>query len=377
VFKLIGSRSPDPTRPQNVFVFRIGHFGDTVVALPAVHRIATLHPGASITLITNAPQTRSFVTAWDVLRHTRVFNDVFFYDAARVRDLARLVFACRRLQPAHLYYLPSPPRSLKQRRRDALFFRMVCGFRSITGLDTRPWPELRDPAGNLVVLPRECDRLLEVVDPSGVAPEPPYLKPSSAAEDKVTALLKPVAGKVVVAMGPGSKMPAKKWFPDRYLEIARRIVNRAPNTALVVFGGPEDRAECDQLVQAVGADRALNLAGATDIIESAAALARCAFFVGNDTGTMHLAAVMGLPCVAVFTSRENRDVWTPWGNSHTILRRDLGCSGCLLERCEVERMRCLDLISVDDVWAAVETYLSAPRMGAAGRGPATLGGIGR
>jgi ADP-heptose:LPS heptosyltransferase len=358
-------------------VFRIGHFGDTVVALPAIHRIAALHPGARITLIASVPQRHSFVTAWDVLRHTGIFSEVFVYDASRARDLARLAFACRRAQPAHLYYLLSPPRSLKQLRRDALFFRKVCGFRSITGLDARVSPELRDPAGNLVVLPRECDRLLGVVDPSGVSPDPPFLTPSPAAEDKVTALLEPVAGKFLVAMGPGSKMPAKKWFPDRYLEIARRIVGRSPNSALVVFGGREDRAEGDQLVHAVGADRALNLAGATDIIESAAALARCAFFVGNDTGTMHLAGVMGLPCVAVFTSRDNRDVWTPWGSSHTILRRELGCSGCMLERCEVERMRCLDLISVDDVWAAVEPYLSAPRMGAADRGPATLGGIGR
>ena len=377
MFKLIGSRSPHPTRPQNVFVFRIGHFGDTVVALPAIHRIAALHPGARITLITNAPAKRSFVTAWDVLQHTRIFNEVLFYDATRARDLARLVFECRRLQPAHLYYLLSPPRSPKQRRRDELFFRRVCGFRNITGLDTRPSPELRDPAGNLLVLPRECDRLLGVVDPSGVSPEPPFLKPSPAAEDKVTGLLGPVAGKFLVAMGPGSKMPAKKWFLDRYLEIARRITGRSPDTALVVFGGGEDRAECEQLVHGVGADRALNLAGATDIIESAAALARCAFFIGNDTGTMHLAGVMGLACVGVFTSRDNRDAWTPWGNSHTILRRDLGCSGCMLERCEVERMRCLDLISVDDVWAAVEPYLSAPRMGAAERRPATLGGIDR
>jgi len=31
----------------------------------------------------------------------------------------------------------------------------------------------------------------------------------------------------------------------------------------------------------------------------------------------------------------------------------------MLERCEVERMRCLDLISVNDVWAAVAPHLSA------------------
>jgi len=229
----------------------------------------------------------------------------------------------------------------------------------------------------LLVLPRECDRLLRIVDADGEPPPPPYLTPPPAAEKKARQLLEPVAGRMLVALGPGSKMPAKKWFLDRYLAVARRIVDRSPEAVLVVFGGREDREEGDRIVQAVGADRALNLAGATDIIESAAALAHCKFYVGNDTGTMHLAAVMGLPCVGVFTSRENRDVWAPWGNSHTILRRELPCSGCMLETCEVERMRCLDLISVDDVWDAVEPHLSASWTGTPDPGPATLRGIDR
>ena len=218
---------------------------------------------------------------------------------------------------------------------------------------------LRDAKGALLVLPRECDRLLRIVDASGAPPRPPFLSPPAPAEAKAAEWLRPFAGRLLVALGPGSKMPAKKWFPERYLEVARRIVEASPDAALVVFGGPEDRTEGDRLVQAVGPRRGLNLAGAADIIESAAALSRCTFYLGNDTGTMHLAAVMGLPCVGVFTSRENRDVWAPWGSSHTILRRDLPCSGCMLERCEAERMRCLDLISTDDVWAAVRPRLEA------------------
>ncbi len=373
MFKLNRSQPTETAAPENVFVFRIGQFGDTVVALPAVHRIAERHPGSKITLITNAPSESSFVTAWDVLRHTGIFSGVLPYNAARASDLVGLAFACRRLQPAHLYYL-SPPRSTTQLRRDRAYFRLVCGFRSITGIDGQPEQVLRDAAGRLLVLPRESERLLRLVDSSGGSPEPPYLAPPPAAKSKAAELLRPVAGRLLVAIGPGSKMPAKKWFLDRYLAVAKRIVDRSPDAALVIFGGREDRAEGDQFVQTVGPGRAVNLAGATDIIESAAALAHCGFYVGNDTGTMHLAAVMGLPCVAVFTSRENRDVWAPWGESHTILRRELGCSGCMLERCEVERMRCLDLISTDDVWTAVESHLMAPRSGTANRQPATFHG---
>jgi heptosyltransferase-3 len=374
VFKLNRSQSPKKASQENVCVFRIGHFGDTVVALPAMHKIAERHPGARITLITNVPAERSFVTAWDVLRHTGIFRGVLPYNAARATDILRLALACRKLQPAHLYYL-SLPRSARQLRRDWAYFRWICGFRSISGLEGQQEQVLRDTAGQLLVLPRECVRLLEIIDASGAWPEPPYLTPPPTAENKAAELLGPLAGRLVVALGPGSKMPAKKWFFDRYLAIGRRIVDRYPHAALVIFGGNEDRAEGDLFVQAVGRDRAVNLAGTTDIIESAAALSRCTFYLGNDTGTMHLAAVMGLPCVAVFTSRDNREVWEPWGSSHTILRRELACSGCLLERCEVERMRCLDLISTEDVWAAVEPHLMAPRGVPSSPQPASLHGV--
>jgi ADP-heptose:LPS heptosyltransferase len=183
------------------------------------------------------------------------------------------------------------------------------------------------------------------------------LQVPEAATDKVATLLASLGGRPLIALAPGSKMPAKRWFLPRYVEICRRIVEQHAQLGLVVLGGAEDRVAGDAIVEAVGAARALNLAGETTIIESAAVLARSSLYLGNDTGTMHLAATMAVPCVAVFTSRENRDTWAPWGDDHAVLRRDLPCSGCMLERCEREHMRCLDLISVDDVWREL-----APRL---------------
>ena len=44
---------------------------------------------------------------------------------------------------------------------------------------------------------------------------------------------------------------------------------------------------------------AINLAGRTTILEAAAVIRRCEFFVGNVSGLMHLAAAQGVPVVAV------------------------------------------------------------------------------
>jgi ADP-heptose:LPS heptosyltransferase len=343
--------------PSDVFIFRIGNLGDTLVALPAVRRISELHPGARLWLITNEPSA-GWVSAWDVLQHTRLFQSPLFYDSSRPQQLLRLALQCRRRGADTLYYL-SPPRSRSQLRRDRIFFHWACGFRQIVGLAEHDGQSARDEHGLLRVLPRESDRLLQSVDSAVKVPPPPHLFPPSSAVKRAEDCLAPLLGRPIIALGPGSKMPAKKWFLERYIALCKRVVQRAPEIGFAVFGGPADREEGEALLSALGTPYTANLAGTTDIIESAAALQQCSLYLGNDTGTMHLAAAVGVPCVAVFTSRENRDSWHPLGDAHVILRRDLPCSGCMLERCEIERMRCLDLITVEDVWAALEPRIAA------------------
>ena len=346
---------------QDVFVFRIGQLGDTLVALPAIHRIAELHPGARLWLITNAPPTPSMVTAWDVLSHSGLFAGVLFYSRRHPGQLLQLLLRCRAGRRRVLYYL-SPPRSATQLRRDRWFLRWACGFQRIEAMPSPRRVAPRDADGKLLVMPRESERLLRSVDGRAQRPATPFLRPPLAAERRVDQLLAPLGelrDTPLIALGPGSKMPAKRWFLERYVEICRRMVERAPDARLMILGGAEDREAGEAIVHAVGAERALNLAGLTNVIESAAALARSGLYLGNDTGTMHLAASMGVPCVAIFTSRDNRDTWSPWGDGHCIMRRELACSGCMLEVCEREQMRCLDLISVDDVWNEVEPRLAA------------------
>jgi ADP-heptose:LPS heptosyltransferase len=297
-----------------------------------------------------------------VLQHTGLFRGVLFYNRRKPSELWRLVRRLRQAHDALVYYL-SPPRSAARLRRDRWFFRHVCAVPRIAAMPAPRPVVLRDEQRRLRVLPRESERLLHSVDPHGARPDLPFLQPTAAATQRVHELLSGLADGPLIALGPGSKMPAKRWFLPRFIEVCHRIVAQHERAALLVLGGAEDRELGLAIESALGADRVRNLAGQTDIIESAAALARCAMYVGNDTGTMHLAASMGVPCVAIFTSRDNRDTWSPWGDQHAVLRRDLGCSGCMLERCEREKMRCLELISVDDVWREVARRLPEVRLG--------------
>ena len=76
-----------------------------------------------------------------------------------------------------------------------------------------------------------------------------------------------------------------------------------------------------------------NAAGALGIRSSLAAMKHCELFIGNDTGTMHMAAAVGLPCVAIFSSRERPGLWYPPGEGHRVFRSAIECEGCGLVEC--------------------------------------------
>jgi ADP-heptose:LPS heptosyltransferase len=133
-------------------------------------------------------------------------------------------------------------------------------------------------------------------------------------------------------------MPSKLWPEERFREVLDQLIARF-DVWPVVFGGPEDRDAGNRLVAAWG--RGFVAAGALGLRPSASALARCVLHVGNDTGTTHMAAAVGVPCVAVYSSRSKPGVWYPYGQGHRIHRTPIDCEGCELITCVDREMECI------------------------------------
>src|SRR5439155_1966739 len=157
------------------------------------------------------------------------------------------------------------------------------------------------------------------------------------------------AGRSWVGFGPGSKMPAKRWPIDRFAEVGANLIERF-NIWPVVFGGAEDNAEGARLLKSWGCG--YNAAGRLSVRASAAGLKRCLFYVGNDTGTMHLLAAVGTKCVAIFSARDWPGRWHPYGPGHRVLRSSIECEGCGLVECIERRNECLQRITVSQVLQA-------------------------
>ncbi len=169
----------------------------------------------------------------------------------------------------------------------------------------------------------------------------------------------------IVAIHPGSSAGTayKRWFPERYGEVADALAERG--CRVIFTWGPGERDAAEAIAR--GMKRPAILAPETPTLQHLAAIfRRCDLFIGNDTGPMHLAALSGTPVVAVFGPTDPVEN-APWpGVAHAVVRRDVRCD-CPRRRCLTRA--CFDAVTVDDVLdGALRLLPEVPRDARAARG---------
>jgi ADP-heptose:LPS heptosyltransferase len=344
-----------------ILVFRVGQLGDTIVSIAAVRAIRAAHPGARIVLLTDRQRRLPTVDAWTVLGPTGFLDDVLYLPVPwTFRDLRRARAAIRALDAERMYYLTPMPRTGWQVRRDRFFFRTLCRIRDIVGLRPTPAYPVRDGSHRLIPMESESNRLRASIAGGAIGatagPADHRLPLAPVHREQAAARLAGMGSARLIAFAPGSKMPAKIWPLDRFAEVGSHLLARYPDVRLLVLGGGAQEHEAAETLTAAWGARSLNLVG-LGIWDTAAVLERCCLYIGNDTGTMHLAASVGTVCVAIFSARDNPGRWEPAGTGHVVLRREVPCAGCVLSECSEHQNICLTSIAVDEVVAAAAARL--------------------
>jgi lipopolysaccharide heptosyltransferase II len=153
---------------------------------------------------------------------------------------------------------------------------------------------------------------------------------------------------------PGAEYgPAKRWLPERFAEAAAAISAQS-SAKWILFGTDKDKTVGDTISTALS-ENCVNRIGQTTLDELIEELRGCRALLTNDTGTMHLAALLGVPVVAIFGSTEPA-LTGPLGNGHIIVRHHVECSPCFLRQCPID-FRCTKEIAVQEVVDAVMSIL--------------------
>lgn len=355
-------------RSERILVFRTGHLGDAVAALPALWAIRKHFPEASITLLTNGSDRNGFLSAHHVLPPVGLIDEFIHYpnkvSGGFAVSAAFLLARLRRKRFDSVFYLMPRVRTVAQMHRDERFFRLA-GIKECFGFEYARSKWLSTKCGHpSPVLERDAEYLLDVVRSSGINVSANAIADTdllisdaeqSASETFIEEQVLPgLDGRALVGISPGSKWPSKMWPIDRYIAVVQRLVFDE-NVFPVIVGGAEDRQAGELIVKACGTGAVA--AGILSVRETAALLGQCTMFLGNDSGPMHLAAAMGTPCIAIFAAIDWAGAWYPFGNSNTVFRRNVECEGCRVPDCPNDAL-CLKLIEPEEVISACRAVLS-------------------
>ncbi|KAB2647284.1 MAG: lipopolysaccharide heptosyltransferase II [Verrucomicrobia bacterium] len=166
---------------------------------------------------------------------------------------------------------------------------------------------------------------------------------------------KPETRNPIIGLCAGAEYgAAKRWLPERFAE-TMRLVHEKTGCEWKLFGVEKDRPAAAAILATAGVP-STDLIGKTTLAQLMDELRTCDLLLTNDTGTMHLAAHLGVPVVALFGSTEPR-LTGPLGPGHRILRHHVECSPCFLRECPLD-FRCMKAIEVPEVVAAIEATLA-------------------
>lgn len=126
---------------------------------------------------------------------------------------------------------------------------------------------------------------------------PPLPVAWTAPQDRARAAALLPCGRPIIGLGPTANWVPKAWPADRFAALFRKLDRDA---IPAVFAGPGEAERMMAAPLLAALPEAIDLVGQLSLPEVAACLARCALFVGNDSGLMHLAAAAGAPTLGLF-----------------------------------------------------------------------------
>ena len=292
--------------PRNILVIDFGQLGDVVMSLPALRAIREKFPFARVTVAAGR-------AAAEVIEMSGYADASIVVDRVSLRDgfiplsifkIFQIVGDVRRRQFDFVidlhsfsetnllgFFSGAPKRLFSRRSRSSLDF--LANF--------KPVPPLEENNRSR----HQIDRYLDVLKPLEIndAPRVPRL-PTRASEDReIDAMLrksKADAGSPLVGLFPGAGHDSRRWPLEKFAELADFLL-RNDGVRSIVFAGPEERGLVPQM-RSLFPQSAVILDRLT-IRQLAAAQARLAVFVSNDTGPLHIAAAVGAPIVLLLDRR--------------------------------------------------------------------------
>lgn len=353
-----------------ILIYSIGSLGDSLVSVPALRAVRT-HFGTEARIhLLHDLQDQNRILPEMVLAGTGLVDEFLNYTFQKafwpkVYSAVELMTRLRKRRYDVVVNLLPSERPAKSLRRDCLFF-SLCGIGRQIGFDAalEVTHHHRSPEGPVGGSIHESEHKLERLRRAGILTDEgqnlalPFLKVSSPEAGEARQWLasqRRYPARPLVAIGPGCKQPANLWELENFSKLGHRLV-ASGKFELLIVGGPGEQKSAERLLMNWG--QGISSAGLFSVVGSAALLHQCQLLIGLDTGSTHLAAAVGVPCIVIQGARNKPGQWDPLGAGHVVIRKQVSCEGCLQFQCPKADHPCLKNTTVDEVWCAVDKACS-------------------
>ena len=129
---------------------------------------------------------------------------------------------------------------------------------------------------------------------------------------------RPANGGKILAVGPAANWQAKTWPVEQFIETVVWLTGAGglmEGARVAVFAAPLEEEAARQLLNTIPEDRRIDGIAKGSPGGVGAAISLCDFYLGNDSGLMHVAAACGVKTLGLF-GPSYPEIYGPWG-AHT------------------------------------------------------------
>ena len=334
---------PPAFKPKRILVIKLDHLGDVVLATPVFSNLRRVFPEAEIDALVGE-------AGGVVLRHHPDVNSVIQYNARffsrdgqpdRLGESIRLFRRLYRREYNLLVELRGDWLTASFALFGAIPYRLSrAALQVASKLDTDPFRASH-----------ECERNLNVLQSADI-PTPLrettfYSAPGDQTwVDNLLDGLEIDTSRPLIAIHPGSPIVLKRWRSGRFAAAADWLIDH--RNAQVLFVGVQTEAGVIATIQKEMSGASISIAGQTTLSQLAEVLRRCDFFIGNDSGPMHLAAAVGTRTIGLYGPTDP-ERFGPVGSHIQTIRRKPDCPPCMGTSCKFGGEGCMKEIEVTDV----------------------------
>ena len=341
---------------DRILVIQTAFLGDVILTLPLVQVLKEFFAFSLIDVVV-IPKAASILSG-----HPAIRKAVEFDKRGKDRGLFGLWKLAMKLRSEHYSIALVPHRSL----RSALLA-FLAGIPIRVGFARGGGRFFFSSRVAYIRDAHEIERNLSLLKGIGISQYPfrrPVVSPSQEDSTRVADFLSGSFGSQtpgLVALAPGTVWNTKRWYKDRYAELAARL--SADGLGVVLIGGREDQELCGEIAATSGTTMIADASGKLSLLQSAELVRLSRILVCNDSAPLHLATAVGTPIVAIFGATVPEFGFGPVGDRDIVVEtRGLSCRPCSIhggDRCPIKTFECMDRITSERVYQKIQALLGA------------------